>query len=326
VTEQQIERLAGASVPDGSLAASGPLPAPVGPPPPPGADTPPPPPSDGPRKHRHAEHRRSFWRELPVLIIVAVGLALLIKTFLLQAFFIPSGSMEKTLAIGDRVLVNKLVYDFRDPHRGEIVVFNGKKACTNASVAPTGCGWGNLNESTVSPANGISRILRDIQSFIGLGSPNEHDFIKRVVAVGGDTVSCPAVVGNLTYCDKVTVNGVALDESGYVLPENQSHDVFGPYKIPKGQLWVMGDHRNNSNDSRSNGSIAISSVVGRAFVTVWPPSHVGGHGVPKDFNQHFTTSALGTAALPPAAGLAAAVPVVLIRRRRLLRRARTRTG
>ena len=289
-----------------------------------------------PRHARDRSSRRSFWRELPILVVVAVGLALLIKTFLLQAFYIPSGSMENTLKVSDRVLVNKVVYDFRDPHRGEIVVFNGKKAGNN---------WPNVRTDTeVTPSNGISRVLRDIQSFIGLGSPNDHDFIKRVIAVGGDTVECPSVSpGDINDCDGVVVNGVKLDESSYtygtasdgvtaIKTARPTHH-FDKVVVPKGELFVMGDHRDDSNDSRFNGTIKVSSVVGRAFVTVWPLSRFGGHGVPKDFNGKipagtgaleptFAESAMTSAALPPVAGLVGALPIVGLNRRRLRRKAR----
>jgi signal peptidase I len=294
------------------------------------------------RREQDRAARRSFWRELPILIVVAVGLALLIKTFLLQAFYIPSGSMENTLKVSDRVLVNKVVYDFRKPHRGEIVVFNGKKAGNN---------WPNVRTDTeVTPSSGISRVLRDIQSFIGLGSPNDHDFIKRVIAVGGDTIECPAVSPGSNDCSGVVVNGVKLDESSYTygtasdgqtaIKTSDPTHAFAKVVVPKGELFVMGDHRDDSNDSRFNGTITVSSVVGRAFVTVWPLSRFGGHGVPKDFSGKIPagtsslkpspaeavrtsalTSALTSAALPPVAGLAGALPIVGLNRRRRRRKA-----
>jgi signal peptidase I len=237
----------------------------------------------------------SFWKELPILVAVAVGLALLIKTFLLQAFYIPSGSMQNTLAIGDRVLVNKLVYDFRDPHRGEIVVFNGN-----------GTGFENVAENIPpQPGNVLQRGLRDVQGFLGLGgNPSEHDFIKRVIGVGGDVVECPASKpGDPGSCLHVTVNGKALDESSYLFEDN--HQVFPATTIKKGYIWVMGDHRGSSSDSRVNGQVPVSHVVGRAFVTIWPFGHVGGHGVPNTFNQKLGADgpalALGSIGVAPLA-------------------------
>jgi signal peptidase I len=119
----------------------------------------------------------SFFRELPFLVLIAFVLALLIKAFLVQAFYIPSGSMEQTLAVRDRVLVNKLVYRFRDVHRGEIVVFNGLDSWTpETEIAP--------------PGNGLQRVLRSISGAVGVGAPNEKDFIKRVIGIPGDRVAC----------------------------------------------------------------------------------------------------------------------------------------
>src|SRR3954452_5373300 len=119
----------------------------------------------------------SFFRELPFLVLIAFVLALLIKAFLLQAFYIPSGSMQHTLELRDRVLVNKLVYHFRDIHRGEIVVFNGLDNFTPETQIPP-------------PRNGLQRVLRSISGAVGVGAPNERDFIKRVIGIPGDRVAC----------------------------------------------------------------------------------------------------------------------------------------
>lgn len=272
--------------------------------------------------------QRSLWRELPVLIVVAVALALLIKTFFLQAFFIPSGSMEHTLAVGDRVLVNKLVYDFRDPHRGEIVVFNGR-------------GTQFPNEVTIpEPSNIVARGLRNVQSFLGLGSFDESDFIKRVIAVGGDTIACPATPEDPSHCRNVLVNGKAIDEADYLFEDRgytaPFQETFEQRTVPKGQLFVMGDHRDDSGDSRPHGTIPVANVIGRAFVTVFPVQNFAGHPVPATFDKQplapsaerppLTLRVAGSAALPPAAGLLLGVPVVAGRRRlarRRLRRADT---
>jgi len=200
-----------------------------------------------------------------VLVLVAFLLALLIKALLVQAFWIPSESMERTLLVNDRVLVNKVVYHFRDVHRGEVVVFNGK-----------GTGFDHAESIVPKPTNVVGRFVRDAQNLLGLGAPSETDFIKRVIGVGGDTVACCDAQG------RVTVNGHPLDES-YVFENDYQR--FGPVKVPKGYLWVMGDHRGASSDARQNGPIPQSKVVGRAFVRVWPLSRFGFLGVPGTFSD-----------------------------------------
>jgi signal peptidase I len=251
----------------------------------------------------HRRHRRkstSFWRELPFLVLIALVLALLIKTFLVQAFFIPSGSMENTLKIGDRVLVNKLVYRFRDPHRGEIIVFRGPES------------WQESPEFTApEPSNPVSRVLRDIGSALGVSAPSSKDFIKRVIGVAGDHVVC---------CDpkgRITVNGHPLDEP-YLYPGAKPSNTPFDVTVPSGRLWVMGDHRDESADSRAHiqdgedGTIPVGNVIGRAFVRVWPPGDWGTLGVPDTFHQTGLAAALGN---PLALGFVGAVPLTLARRR-----------
>lgn len=203
---------------------------------------------------RTAKPKGSFWRELPILLGVAILVAVLVRAFVLQTFFIPSESMEHTLNINDRVLVNKLVYDFRDPRRGEVIVFK----------APL-----------------------DWRS-----DPSEEDFIKRAIGVGGDHVVC---------CDdhgRITVNGKSLDEpylyrdaSGAA--DTASEDVFD-IVVPAGRLWVMGDHRSHSGDSREQyvrhgnvlgATIPVDDVVGRAFVLFWPLGRATWLAVPDTFDQ-----------------------------------------
>ncbi|WP_067482367.1 signal peptidase I [Actinomadura hibisca] len=250
----------------------------------------------------------SFWKELPVLIGVALVLALVIKAFAVQAFYIPSGSMENTLQIGDRVLVNKIVYHTRDIARGDIVVFNGVDS------------WDP--ETTIQePTNPVAKVLRAIGGAFGV-APNEKDYIKRVIGVPGDTVKC------CDAQDRVTVNGVALDEKSYLFtdpatgeqnkPSNERFEV----KVQQGQLWVMGDHRELSYDSRSHrgdpggGTIPINRVIGRAFVIVWPPSRVGTLPIPGTFKQPTLKAAMATTpATPLALGLVGAVPLTYLRRR-----------
>jgi len=203
----------------------------------------------------------SFWRELPILLIIALGLALLIKTFLMQAFYIPSGSMEDTLHVGDRVLVNKLAYKFTDVQRGDIIVFNGVDSWT---------GEVQVAEET----NPVMRAVRSIAGAFGFATPSEKDYIKRVIGLPGDRVQC---------CDKegrITVNGIPLDEP-YLYPGDKPSMTDFDVTVPEGRLWVMGDHRSASSDSRSHigdpggGAIPIDSVIGRAFVIIWPFTDAG---------------------------------------------------
>ncbi|WP_173083697.1 signal peptidase I [Phytohabitans rumicis] len=214
-----------------------------------------------------------LWQELPLLLIVAFCLAVLIRTFLLQAFFIPSGSMEDTLLIGDRVLVNKIVYDVRDPQRGEVVVFRGPPNWTPEFQEPE-LGF-------------MAKLGRTVGDLVGVSRPGEKDFIKRVIGVPGDKVKC---------CDeqgRVQVNGKSLDEP-YVL-ENSDPDLpanprecrsrqFAEITVAPGNLWVMGDHRLVSQDSRCQGQVPIDNVIGRAFVIVWPYDRWNGLGTPSTFD------------------------------------------
>ncbi|MEV1287315.1 signal peptidase I [Micromonospora sp. NPDC049679] len=241
-----------------------------------------------PRKRK----QMPLWQELPLLLIVAFCLAVLIRTFLLQAFFIPSGSMEDTLLIGDRVLVNKVVYDVRDPVRGEVVVFRGTDR------------W--APEQLDEPEQGfVGKLGRTVGDLVGVSRPGEKDFIKRVVGIPGDRVKC---------CDdrgRVTVNGQPLDEP-YVL-ENSDLDVppsprecrsrrFDEVVVEPGQLFVMGDHRLVSQDSRCQGPVPIDNVIGRAFVIVWPQGRWDGLSVPATFDR------MPKAAAAPAPGHPPAVP------------------
>jgi signal peptidase I len=194
--------------------------------------------------------RRSFFAELPVLMLIAFGLALLLKTFILQAFFIPSRSMEPTLLIGDRVLVNKVVYELRDPERGEVVVFTHPDGTI---AAP-------------EDANALERLLESLASGIGMGTSGQKDFIKRVIGLPGDTIELRDGV--------VFVNGQELSEAptlegGYLSRRDQVD--FGPVTVREGHYFMMGDNRPNSDDSRGSlGQIPREEIVGRAFVIIWP--------------------------------------------------------
>ncbi|MGH2719837.1 MAG: signal peptidase I [Actinomycetota bacterium] len=191
----------------------------------------------------------SFLKELPVLIVVAIVIALLIKTFVVQAFYIPSGSMENTLLINDRVLVSKFIYDFGSPKPGQIVVFVAPPNAPDAPIPPTG----------------FAGFINSAKEALGLPS-TERDFIKRVVAVGGDTVQ----VKNATlYVNNKPVTEPYLDANAR-LPSSMTN--FGPVHVGPHRLFVMGDNRGDSEDSRYFGTIPVSSVVGEAFVRIWPLS------------------------------------------------------
>jgi signal peptidase I len=255
-----------------------------------------------------AKKPRSFWKELPILIGVALVLALLIKTFLVQAFSIPSASMENTLQEGDRVLVDKLTPWFgSEPERGDVVVFHDPG------------GW--LGETVEPDTNAVTKAIQKVLSTIGLmPSADEKDLIKRVIAVGGDTVQCKGT-------GPVYVNGKALDETSYIYPGNTpcGDKPFGPIKVPEGRIWVMGDHRQDSLDSRyhqdleGGGTVSVNEVVGRAVVVAWPVNRWSTLPIPGTFDQQGLSAA--GAETPALAGLAGAVPLVLWRRRRLIAKA-----
>lgn len=222
-----------------------------------------------------------LWQELPLLLIVAFCLAVLIRTFLLQAFFIPSGSMEDTLLIGDRVLVNKVVYDMRDPLRGEVVVFRGTE-----NWAPEFTDEPNLTF--------LDKLGRTVGDLIGVARPGEKDFIKRVIGLPGDRVAC---------CDeqgRVTINGLSLDET-YILEDSPLDTPPNPREcrsrrfeevvVPPGQIFVLGDHRLVSQDARCQGPVPIENVIGRAFIIVWPSARWTSLTVPPTFENPERSSA-----------------------------------
>jgi len=211
---------------------------------------------------RGRRRRGTFWRELPMLMVVALVLTFLIQTFLARVYEIPSGSMETTLhgctgCTNDRVLVDKLSYHFGDPSPGDVIVFAGPPS------------WQDEDYQTKKAGNIFVRAFQSVGSLVGLAPPDEKDLIKRVIAVGGQTVAC---------CDsqnRVTVDGKPLNEPYiYYLPEAgpPSQAEFGPVKVPTGQLWVMGDSRNNSADSRvpGHGPIPVGNVIGKARFVVLP--------------------------------------------------------
>jgi signal peptidase I len=291
--------------------------------------------------------RRPFWVELPILLAIALVIALVIKTFVVQAFFIPSSSMEDTLLIGDKVLVNKLVYHFRPIEPGDIVVFSGAGSWTPATPQgkPSSDPLVRVYDAT------LGRLFHSIAGLYG--TPIDETgtvFIKRVIGVPGDHVVCCNAQG------LVTVNGVPLHES-YLIPGASPSDApegfSGKFNItvPHGRLWVMGDNRPVSDDSRlrrqepGGGTISESEVIGRAFVIVWPASRWRILPIPSTFSQRgidgpasamsAATSAGGLPAvaiaslpyLPLAAGFVVAVPLTWLQRRlRPLARRHRRRG
>jgi signal peptidase I len=218
---------------------------------------------------RRRRRKRSFWKELPILIAVALILAVVIKTFALQAFFIPSASMENTLDVNDRILINKLVYDFRGIHRGDIVVFDGD---------------GSWDPGTVPSTNPFSEFFSNFASMFGFGHPGDI-YVKRVIGLPGDHVACCDAEG------RVTVNGVPLNESSYLYPGDVPSQSRFNIVVQPGQLWVMGDHRSVSSDSRDHvgdpggGTIPENAVLGRAFIIIWPPGRWRFLPIPATFEQ-----------------------------------------
>ncbi|MFF1908046.1 signal peptidase I [Kitasatospora sp. NPDC058218] len=284
------------------------------------------------RTRRAERRKRPFWQELPILVVVALLLSLGIKVFFVQAFSIPSGSMQHTLEKGDRVLVDKFTPWFgATPERGEVVVFRDPGGWLDEPAAPSG--------------NSVVQGIRKALSIVGLmPSEDEKDLIKRVIAVGGDTVECNAG-------SPVKVNGVPLDEP-YLYPgATPCGDApAGTVKVPKDRIWVMGDHRNDSRDSRyhanepGGGFVPVDNVVGRAFVVAWPLGHWDTLPVPGTFDRKALNDqnaaggqqvdrqpsggpgALEELPAPEAAALAAAVPFALWRRRRTAEGRRRRDG
>ena len=279
--------------------------------------------ADGNIAGKQPAKSRSFWRELPVLIVVALVIALLIKSFVVQAFYIPSSSMENTLDIGDKVLVNKLVYHFRGIQPGDIIVFNGSGSWDQAGApaAASSNPIARLYDATLVP------LFHSIVELFGT-APGQHDYIKRVIGIPGDHVACCNAHG------QVTVNGVALQEGSYLYPGNVPSSSPFSVTVPAGRLWVMGDHRGVSCDSRCHlgdpggGTIPESQVVGRAFMIVWPPSRWRVLPIPATFSQPGVDQPRGAALsltgpaapyLPLGAGFVGAVPLTWLQRRLRLR-------
>jgi signal peptidase I len=201
----------------------------------------------------------SSLRELPILIISALVLSIIVKTFFIQFFYIPSGSMENTLQVNDRVGVNKFGALFSDIKRGEVVVFRDP------------ANWLSPN---YDDSSGIRKVIKDSLVFVGvLPDPSKQYLIKRVIGVGGDKVRCCGKDG------KIEVNGVSINEP-YIYEGDKPSDSEFEVEVPQGFIWVMGDHRGASADSRfhtddpNKGMVALDKVTGRATFIIWPFSNL----------------------------------------------------
>ena len=207
-----------------------------------------------------AHRKGSLLRELPILVAIAVIVSIVIKTFLVQFFYIPSGSMENTLLVNDRVAVNKLGNFFSEVDRGDVVVFRDT------------AGW--LPEESRDFGTGVRDRLREGLVFIGiLPDPAKQYLIKRVIGVAGDKIVC------CDQDDRLTINGIAVDEP-YVFPGDKASESEFEVTVPEGFIWVMGDHRGASADSRfhrddaNDGFVPLSAVTGRAVAIVWPIKNI----------------------------------------------------
>lgn len=208
-----------------------------------------------------AKRRRPFWIEIPVLVAATLVVAFVVQSFVVRTYVVPSGSMESTLhgcpgCANDRVAVDRLTVRFHPPAPGDVVVLRGNEA------------WAGDADTSGGPANPLVRAAYSALAWLSSSSPDEKDFVKRVIATGGQTVAC---------CDsenRVTVDGRPLSEP-YVhfqsgVPAVQAP--FDPVRLGPDQLWVMGDNRNNSADSRAHGPILRSDVIGKVQVVLLPVS------------------------------------------------------
>ncbi|MCX2930500.1 signal peptidase I [Mycobacterium sp. CVI_P3] len=235
------------------------------------------------------EKKRSALREGAILVGIALVLYYVMLTFIARPYLIPSESMEPTLhgcagCVGDRIMVDKVTYRFGDPRPGDVVVFKGPP------------NW-NVGYKSIRSDNPVIRFMENTLSYVGFVPPDENDLVKRVIAVGGQTVECRADTG-------LTVDGKPLKEP-YLNAQVMNADPlvypclgneFGPVKVPEGRLWVMGDNRTHSADSRAHctstpedaqkgilctgdpmaGTVPVGNVIGKARFIAWPPSRWGG--------------------------------------------------
>lgn len=225
---------------------------------------------------REEQRPRGLWgavKEILAIAATALVISFLIKTFLAQAFWIPSGSMEETLVYGDRVMVSKIQAGPMAVDRGDIVVFEDPG------------GW--LPPVQREDRGPLLNGLRSALEFVGVAPSSQgNHLIKRVIGMPGDTVTCCDDAGRLL------VNGQPLDESSYLYPGDLASTVDFEITVPEDHVWLMGDHRSNSRDSRANddgtgatGSVPLDDVVGQAFVLIFPLNHFTWFGVPDTFDS-----------------------------------------
>jgi signal peptidase I len=204
--------------------------------------------------------KRTFLQEFPVLIVVALVVSLFIKTFVVQFFFIPSGSMENTLQIDDRVAVNRIPFIANDIKRGDVVVFRDPDNWLPAA---------DLGDSPFV----IAKVKSALVAVGVLPNPAKQYLVKRVVGVAGDRVICCTTTG------KITVNGQEMIEP-YIFAGNVPSDMNFDVTVPKGKLWVMGDHRGASADSRfhqediNKGFVPLNRITGRVLAVIWPIKNI----------------------------------------------------
>jgi len=203
----------------------------------------------------------SLLREFPILIIVALAVSIVIKTFLVQFFYIPSGSMENTLQINDRVAVNKVPFIGKSIKRGDVVVFRDPD------------NW--LPEPYVGDQNKYLAVVKDAFVAVGvLPNPAKQYLVKRVIGVAGDTVEC------CSKDKKLMINGVEIEEP-YIFAGNTASDTNFNVTVPAGKVWVMGDHRGASSDSRfhqddiNNGMVPTAKITGKVVGIIWPIKNLG---------------------------------------------------
>lgn len=204
-------------------------------------------PESRPEAGQEPRKKRSFWAELPGLLLTALVIAVLIKTFLVQPFWIPSESMLDTIHVNDRVMVNKLAYQLGEPERGDVVVFRDPAEPETEESIP-------------------EAVIRSVLEAVGIRTRGHEDLIKRVVGLPGESIT---ISENRVHVDGVPISEPYLDED-LMMPE------AGPFEVGQNEVFVMGDNRQFSFDSRRFGNIEYEDLIGRAFVIIWPVANFGG--------------------------------------------------